>query len=311
VNMMLNAKDVVVLARTLILFVVMVLLSSSSSFATLSDIYCLKTIKNSIEDPYNYLNSSWNFNNSTEGFICKFTGVDCWHPDENKVLNIRLSDMGLKGKFPRGIENCSSLTGLDLSNNKLSGPIPNDISKKLTFVTSLDLSSNSFTGEIPVSLANCTYLNVLKLDHNQLTGAIPLQLGQLNRIKTFSVSNNLLSGPVPVFSSSSNSSSVATTESYVNNLELCGGPLRACQGTPKKSHVGIIAAAAVGGITFTAIIVGIVLYYLSRGVVIKKKEDDPEGNQWAKSIKGTKGIKVSFVFDISISCIHNMLMDFG
>lgn len=289
-NMMLNAKDLVVLAPTLILFVVMVLLSSSSSLATVSDIYCLKTIKDSLEDPYNYLNSSWNFNNNTEGFICKFTGVDCWHPDENRVLNIRLSDMGLKGKFPRGIENCSSLTGLDLSNNKLSGPIPYDISEKLQFVTSLDLSSNSFSGEIPVSIANCTYLNVLKLDHNQLTGAIPLQLGQLNRIKTFSASNNLLSGQVPVFSSNSG----ATTESYANNLGLCGGPLRACQGAAKKSHVGIIAAAAVGGITFTAIIVGIVLYYFSRGVVIKKKEDDPEGNQWAKSMKGTKAIKVSF-----------------
>lgn len=295
-NMMLNAKDLVVLAPTLILFVVMVLLSSSSSLATVSDIYCLKTIKDSLEDPYNYLNSSWNFNNNTEGFICKFTGVDCWHPDENRVLNIRLSDMGLKGKFPRGIENCSSLTGLDLSNNKLSGPIPNDISEKLQFVTSLDLSSNSFSGEIPVSIANCTYLNVLKLDHNQLTGAIPLQLGQLNRIKTFSASNNLLSGQVPLFSSSS----VATTESYANNLGLCGGPLRACQGAAKKSHVGIIAAAAVGGITFTAIIVGIVLYYFSRGVVIKKKEDDPEGNQWAKSMKGTKAIKVS-MFEKSVS----------
>jgi hypothetical protein len=135
------------------------------------------------------------------------------------------------------------LTGLDLSNNKLSGPIPDDISQKLRLVTSLDLSYNSFSGEIPLSLANCSHLNVLKLDHNQLAGAIPLQLGQLNRIKTFSVSNNLLSGPVPVFTSTS----VATAESYANNLGLCGGPLRACQGAPKKSHVGVVIAAAAAG----------------------------------------------------------------
>lgn len=286
-HMVLNGKDLL-LAHTLIFYVVVVLLSSSPSFATVSDIYCLKTIKASLEDPYNYLNSSWNFNNETEGYICKFTGVECWHPDENKVLNLRLSDMGLKGKFPRAIQNCSSLTGLDLSSNKLSGPIPNDISKLLEFVTSLDLSSNSFSGEIPLSLANCTYLNVLKLDHNQLTGMIPLQLGQLSRIKTFSVSNNLLTGPVPTFSNS------VTAENYANNLGLCGGPLKACPGAPTKSHVGIIAASAVGGVTFTAIVVGIALYYFSRGVIIRKKEDDPEGNQWAKSLKGTKGIKASF-----------------
>ena len=207
----------------------------------------------------------------------------------NRVLNIRLSEMGLKGKFPRGIENCSSMIGLDLSSNKLSGPIPSDISLKLPFITTLDLSSNSFSGVIPLSLANCTYLNVLKLDNNQLTGSIPLQIGQLNRMKTFSVSNNRLSGPVPTFGFA------IQADSYANNLGLCGGPLAPCPGTVKKSRVGIIAAAAIGGVTFTAIVVGIVLYYFSRGVVIKKKEDDPEGNEWAKNIKGTKGIKASFL----------------
>ena len=66
-----------------------------------SDIDCLKSIKHSLKDPYGYLNTSWNFNNNTEGFICKFTGVVCWHADENKVLDIRLSNMGL-GPIPSG-----------------------------------------------------------------------------------------------------------------------------------------------------------------------------------------------------------------
>nr|POF21171.1 putative inactive leucine-rich repeat receptor-like protein kinase [Quercus suber] len=77
------------------------------------DIDCLKSIKDSFEDPYNYLNSSWDFNNNTEGFICKFTGVECWDPNENRFLNLRLSYMGLRGQFPRGIENCKRLTGTD------------------------------------------------------------------------------------------------------------------------------------------------------------------------------------------------------
>ena len=58
-----------------------------SSNAVQSDINCLRSIKNTLEDPENLL-SSWDFNNNSEGFICRFTGVECWHPDESKVLNI-------------------------------------------------------------------------------------------------------------------------------------------------------------------------------------------------------------------------------
>ena len=79
---------------------------------TASDIFCLKSIKDSLEDPPGYLSSSWDFNNNTEGFICRFNGVQCWHPDENRVLNLKLSNMGLKGEFPRGLENCTSLNRL-------------------------------------------------------------------------------------------------------------------------------------------------------------------------------------------------------
>ncbi|CAK7325995.1 unnamed protein product [Dovyalis caffra] len=286
--MALSEKNPMVVAHILI-WMVLVLLSSSItvSNATETDIACLKSIKASLVDPNNYLNTTWDFNNNTEGFICRFMGVECWHPDENRVLNIRLSDLGLKGKFPLGIKNCTSLTGLDLSHNTLSGSIPTTISQFIPFVTNLDLSFNNFSGEIPLNLANCSFLNDLKLDNNRLTGNIPPQFGQLGRIKVFTVTNNLLSGPIPTFFHAS-----IPAESFANNLDLCGKPLKSCPDSRRKSHLGVIAAAAAGGITFTSIIVGIFLYYLSRRVA-KKKADDPEGNRWAKSIKGTKGIKAS------------------
>ncbi|KAA8538827.1 hypothetical protein F0562_025519 [Nyssa sinensis] len=290
----LNGRYVAVVMFNSFLWIILLRCSINVAYATPSDIFCLTSIKDSLEDPLKYL-SSWNFNNSTEGFICKFTGVECWHPDENKVINIHLSDMGLKGQFPPGIQNCTSLTGLNLSNNNLSGPIPSDISRRLPYVTTLDLSSNTFSGEIPLGLSNCDYLNVLKLDNNRLTGNIPLQLGLLNRIKTFSVANNLLSGQVPKFSSTA----TITRENYANNPGLCGEVLDPCWGTPKKPHVGIIAGATVGGLTVMLIIVGLLLYY-TRGMASKKKEDDIEGNRWAKNIKGTKGIKVS-MFEKSVS----------
>ncbi|GAU10326.1 hypothetical protein TSUD_84710 [Trifolium subterraneum] len=152
------------------------------SHGTESDILCLKSIKNSLEDPNNYLTYSWNFSNNFEGYICRFNGVECWHPDENRVLNIKLSNMGLKGQFPRGFENCSTITGLDLSFNEFSGPIPADISSMLPFLTSIDLRNNKFTGEIPIALANCTYLNALKLDNNMLTDLCTIGKTDINNM---------------------------------------------------------------------------------------------------------------------------------
>ncbi|KAK2966618.1 hypothetical protein RJ640_025303 [Escallonia rubra] len=259
---------------------------TSLSYASVDDIACLKTIKASLEDPLNYLSSSWNFNNATEGYICKFTGIECWHPDENKVLNIRLSGMGLKGEFPVGVANCTSLTGLDLSSNNIYGTIPSNIPKLVEFVTTLDLSSNNLSGEIPVNLSRCSYLNVLKLDSNQLTGQIPAELGLLSRIKTFSVANNRLTGQVPHFGNTS-----IAAENYANNAGLCGRPLPDCRGPPRKTHTGVIIGAAVGGVTLAVLAVLIAMLFCKRRVAKKKKEDDPEGNKWARSIKGAKGIK--------------------
>ncbi|KAH1129135.1 hypothetical protein J1N35_000513 [Gossypium stocksii] len=282
--MVLHSRVFVLLVSVMVLL----LLGCTLSFATKDDIDCLKSIKASFEDPFGYLNSSWNFYNDTEGFICRFTGIDCWHPDENRVLNIRLSDMGLKGVFPRDIIKCRSMTGLDLSSNKLYGKIPSDIATLIPYVTSLDLSSNNFSGEIPKNLANCSFLNILNLDHNKLTGPIPPELTLLSRMKTFTVAYNLLAGPIPIFRTT------YSVDSFTNNPALCGKPLDRCQATTKGTKTGVIAGAAVGGVTFAAIGTAIVLFFYYRKVsVMRKKDDDPDGNKWTKSLKGAKGIKVS------------------
>ncbi|GKV02199.1 hypothetical protein SLEP1_g14660 [Rubroshorea leprosula] len=205
------------------ILVVLWSLLSPVSIGRVSDINCLKSIQDSLEDPYGYLNATWDFSNNTEGFICRFTGVECWHYDENNVLNILSSNMSLKGQFPRGIRDCYFLTGLDLSNNELSGPIPSDISRILPFLTTLKLSSNKFSGEIPKSLANITFLNVLNLDHNQLTGHIPAEIGLLSRIRTFTVADYLSYGPVPNFTRN------ISSDSFANNSVLCGSPLDPCK----------------------------------------------------------------------------------
>ncbi|KAH8484408.1 hypothetical protein H0E87_028750 [Populus deltoides] len=147
-------------AHSVLIFVLFCI--SSVSSATEPDVYCLKSIKDSLEDPYNH-SSLWDFANQTEGFI--------W-------------------PVPSHRHQRTSLTGLDLSRNELQGPIPSDIPKRLPYITYLDQSFNNFSGEIPPSIADLSYLNVLKLDHNQLIGNIPPQIGLLHRLKNFSVADN-------------------------------------------------------------------------------------------------------------------------
>lgn len=267
------------------------LILSKFCCGTPTDLQCLNLLKQSVKDPNN--NLAWNFDNKTEGSICKLNGVECWHPDENRVLNLRLSNMGLEGKFPSGLQNCTSLTGLDLSNNNFTGPIPTDIAVQLKFVTMLDLSYNHFSGDIPPNLSDCSYLNVINLQDNRLTGPIPWQLSRLNRLTTLNVADNLLSGQVPSFVNNISSTNLG------NNPGLCGNPYSACTATNKKDSTGVIIGAAVGGVLFAFIVAAVILFFCCRRVSIKKKEKDVEENQWAKSIKGTKA-KVS-MFEKSVS----------
>ncbi|KAF7039085.1 hypothetical protein CFC21_049153 [Triticum aestivum] len=200
----------------------LLLSSSLLCFGSEHDIQCLKSVQQSVIDPNGVLKPSWNFENATSGFICRFTGVECWQPDENRVLSLRLGNLGLEGSFPKGLQNCSSMTGLDLSNNNFSGQIPSDILQQVQQLTFLDLSYNSFSGSIPESMSNMTYLNLLNLEHNQLSGQIPPQFDLLTRLTTFNVAENLLSGPVPT------SLQKFSASNFAGNQGLCDAPLDEC-----------------------------------------------------------------------------------
>lgn len=69
-------------------FLLLFLLLSSSSLCSGSeqDIRCLKSVQESLADPGAVL-KSWDFENDTNGYICRFIGVECWHPDENRILS--------------------------------------------------------------------------------------------------------------------------------------------------------------------------------------------------------------------------------
>ncbi|KAH7294260.1 hypothetical protein KP509_28G062800 [Ceratopteris richardii] len=268
--------------RRAALFVVLILPCLKSLAEDDTD--CLKAFRESVTDSSNYL-ASWNFSHRSSNYLCNFVGVTCWNTQENKVLALKLPRAGLSGRFPSGLNKCSSMQTLDLSQNELGGTIPDDICSQLPYATILDLSDNHFTGSIPSNLQDCMYLNVLHLQHNQLSGFLPSGIGNLPRLREVDVSDNMLSGSIP-----STYSNIAVAL-FKNNSELCGHPLsKSCSSGP---NVGVIvgASVAVGAILACASAFGI--WWL---MLHAKKRDKTLLNDeymWVKRIRPHRSAYVS------------------
>ncbi|CAI0458549.1 unnamed protein product [Linum tenue] len=107
-----------------------------------------------------------------------------------------LSNNQLSGEIPNSLGNLRSLKVLNLSHNSLSGPIPASFGN-IKELESLDLSHNNLFGPIPTSFGNIKELEILDLSHNNLSGDIPESIGTLLQISNLQLSDNNLSGRIP------------------------------------------------------------------------------------------------------------------
>ncbi|KAI4347056.1 hypothetical protein L6164_007905 [Bauhinia variegata] len=89
-----------------------------------------------------------------------------------------------------------NLTILDLSQNLLTGNIPEDLGK-LKNVTGFALQMNQLSGPIPESLARLPALVDFVVFSNKLSGTLPLDFGLYSRLETFQVASNSLTGRLP------------------------------------------------------------------------------------------------------------------
>ena len=68
------------------------------------------------------------------------------------------------------------VVGLDLSDNNLSGALPESIGN-LSSLKKINFCNNRIEGAIPKTIGNLTALAHLNLSHNQLSGVIPSSIG--------------------------------------------------------------------------------------------------------------------------------------
>ncbi|PPR86361.1 hypothetical protein GOBAR_AA34328 [Gossypium barbadense] len=85
---------------------------------------------------------------------------------------------------------------VDISNNKIQGPIPANICSIFPQLARLNLSSNSLQGNIPPCLVSLNTMLMIDMSHNQLYGGIPEMSAQSDSLMFLRLSNNHLSGKI-------------------------------------------------------------------------------------------------------------------
>jgi Leucine-rich repeat (LRR) protein len=157
---------------------------------------------------------------------------------ELKILVLKSNKLQGFMKGPTTFNSFSKLQILDISENNLSGPLPEEffnglegmmnVDQDMIYMTVknssgytysiemtwkgleiefvkiqsilrvLDLSKNSFTGEIPKPIGKLKGLQQLNLSHNFLTGHIQSSLGFLTNLQSLDMSSNMLTGRIPL-----------------------------------------------------------------------------------------------------------------
>ena len=122
------------------------------------------------------------------------------HPSANELSKIwvfEAANNGLTGPIPKAFWSSESLKLLDLSDNRLSGSLPEVL--KSVNLRVLRLQDNSLTGGIPAGLASLNRLGLLNLTNNGFTGSLNAYSDALsfNTLKVFSVAHNQLTGSIP------------------------------------------------------------------------------------------------------------------
>ena len=186
------------------------------------------------------------------------------------LVEISVRNNNLEGKLPNNVGNLRFLQVMDLSQNKLSGPVSSALFdhpslQQLTLshnnfkslevpgnkgvnsrLVALDLSYNELGRLLPAFMGSMPELSALSLEHNKFTGVIPSQYALklkaavpgagTSSFKRLMLSGNYLLGPIPDALMGLKPGSVNV--SLVDNcLYRCPDVYFFCQGGDQKSLV--------------------------------------------------------------------------
>ncbi|GFP83253.1 systemin receptor sr160 [Phtheirospermum japonicum] len=117
--------------------------------------------------------------------------------DCSSLEHLDLSSNNFNGSVENSLSTCNKLRFVNLTNNRLTGPVPRLPGG--VGIQFLYLQENDFQGVFPDSLTDlCTTLLELDLSYNNFTGALPENLGSCSGLEILDISANNFSGEFPV-----------------------------------------------------------------------------------------------------------------
>ncbi|XP_044958307.1 receptor-like protein EIX2 [Hordeum vulgare subsp. vulgare] len=118
-----------------------------------------------------------------------------------RLLSLQILDLSnnqLTGELPDCWWNLQALQFMDLSNNSFSGQIPAAKASHNCSIESLHLAGNSFTGLFPPVVEGCDSLGTLDIGSNRFFGAIPPWIGtKVPSLRILSLRSNDFTGEIP------------------------------------------------------------------------------------------------------------------
>ncbi|KAJ9679624.1 hypothetical protein PVL29_021524 [Vitis rotundifolia] len=140
-----------------------------------------------------WLNLSKNMFSGSISLSCGIT-----NQSSSSLSHLDLSNNRLSGELPKCWEQWKNLIVLNLANNNFSGKIKDSIGLLFQMQT-LHLRNNSLIGALPSSLKNCRDLHLIDLGKNKLSGKIPSWLGgSLLDLIVVNLRSNEFYGSIPL-----------------------------------------------------------------------------------------------------------------
>lgn len=136
------------------------------------------------------------------------------------LYEVHIASAGIEGTFPTELLQARTIRALYMSDNRITGTIPPEISQ--LNLDRLLLDGNDLTGLIPKELGQLTRMTKLHLQNNKLMGLIPAELGNLNLLEDIDASSQRgdlkITGPLFPFNDNAALTSINFSGNYLAGL---------------------------------------------------------------------------------------------